>query len=102
MLVLLMNSTKRKKSEIIRSLQAVRIRCCSDKVRPVLVASTIIPSDNGVIWAGVFSAQNQQDPENSALALYDISHVQGQVKGFCANGEKPCGSEVGNCIHTFF
>ncbi len=94
-LVLWMNSSKGKKSEIIKSLQAVRIRCCSDKVRPVLVASTVIPSENGVIWAGVFSAQNQQDPENSALALYDISHVQGRVKGFCANGKKPCGSEVG-------
>ncbi len=95
-LVLWMNSSKEKKLDIIKSLQAVTIRCCSDKVRPVLVASTVIPSENGVIWAGVFSAQNQQDPENSALALYDISRVQGQVKGFCANGEKPCGSEVGN------
>ncbi len=95
-LVLWMNTSKEKKLDIIKSLKAVRIRCCSDKVRPVLVASTVIPSDNGVIWAGVFSAQNQQDPGNSALALYDISHVQGQVKGICANGEKPCGSEVGN------
>ncbi len=101
-LVLWMNSSKGKKSEIIKSLNATTIRCCSDKVRPVLVASTVIPSDNGVIWAGVFSAQNQQDPENSALALYDISHVQGKVKGFCAIGEKPCGFEVGNCIHTCF
>ncbi len=95
-LVLWMNSTKGRKSEIIKSLHAVTIRCCSDKFHPVLVASIVIPSDNGVIWAGVFSVQNQQDPENSALALYDISHVQGRVKGFCANGEKPCGSEVGN------
>ncbi len=101
-LVLWMNSSKEKKLDIIKSLQAATIRCCSDKVHPVLVASTVIPSDNGVIWAGVFSAQNQQDPENSALALYNISHVQGQVKGFCANGEKPCGSKVGNCIHARF
>ncbi|XP_058630100.1 plexin-C1-like isoform X2 [Onychostoma macrolepis] len=95
-LVLWMNSSKVKKIDIIRSLQAATIRCCSDKVRPVLVASTVIPSVNGVIWAGVFSAQNQQDPENSALALYDISNVQGRVKGFCAIGEKPCGSESGS------
>ncbi|XP_042597012.1 plexin-C1-like [Cyprinus carpio] len=92
-LVLWMNSSKGKKREIIKSLQAARIRCCSDKARPVLVASTVISSVNGVIWAGVFSAQNQQDPENSALALYDISNVKGRVKGFCAIGEKPCGSE---------
>ncbi|KAF4114625.1 plexin-C1-like [Onychostoma macrolepis] len=95
-LVLWMNSSKEKKIDIIKSLQAATIRCCSDKVRPVLVASTVIPSVNGVIWAGVFSAQNQQDPENSALALYNISNVQGRVKGFCAIGEKPCGSESGS------
>ncbi|XP_026065501.1 plexin-C1-like isoform X2 [Carassius auratus] len=92
-LILWMNSSKGKKTEIIRSLQASRIRCCSDKARPVLVASTVIPSVNRVIWAGVFSAQNQQDPENSALALYDISHVKGRVKGFCVIGENTCGSE---------
>ncbi|XP_042597034.1 plexin-C1-like isoform X2 [Cyprinus carpio] len=94
-LVLWMDSSKEKKREIIRSLQAATIRCCSDKARPVLVSCTVIPSVNGVIWAGVFSAQNQQDPENSALALYDISNVKGRVKGFCAIGEKPCGSESG-------
>ncbi|XP_052433979.1 plexin-C1-like isoform X2 [Carassius gibelio] len=92
-LILWMNSSKGKKTEIIRSLQASRIRCCSDKARPVLVASTVIPSVNRVIWAGVFSAQNQQDPENSALALYDINHVKGRVKGFCSYDENPCGSE---------
>ncbi|XP_016091681.1 uncharacterized protein [Sinocyclocheilus grahami] len=92
-LVLWMNSSKGKKREIIKSLQAATIRCCSDKARPVLVACTVIPSVNSVIWAGVFSAQNQQDPENSALALYDIRSIQGRVKGFCASGENPCGSE---------
>ncbi|KTG47576.1 hypothetical protein cypCar_00019467, partial [Cyprinus carpio] len=93
-LVLWMNSSKGKKIEIFKSLQAAMIRCCSDKARPVLVACTVIPSVNRVIWAGVFSAQNQQDPENSALALYDISNVKGRVKGFCAIGETPCGSEL--------
>ncbi|XP_016139306.1 plexin-C1-like [Sinocyclocheilus grahami] len=92
-LVLWMNSSKGKKRDIIKSLQAATIRCCSDKARPVLVACTVIPSVNSVIWAGVFSAQNQQDPENSALALYDIRSIQGRVKGFCAYGEKPCGSK---------
>ncbi|KAL1275845.1 hypothetical protein QQF64_035468 [Cirrhinus molitorella] len=93
-LVLWMNSSNRKKIDIIKSLKAAVIQCCSDKVRPVLIASTIIPSVKGVIWAGVFSAQNQQDPENSALALYDISNVQGRVKGFCPIGETPCSFEL--------
>ncbi|XP_026089171.1 plexin-C1-like [Carassius auratus] len=93
-LVLRMDSSKEKKSEILKSLQASTIRCCSDKVRPVLVASTVIPSVNDVIWAGVFSSQNQEDPENSALALYNISNVRGQVKGFCAYSGN-CDSESG-------
>ncbi|XP_056093251.1 plexin-C1 [Rhinichthys klamathensis goyatoka] len=93
--VLWMNSNKTKKTEIFKSLQSATIECCNDKARPVLVASTVIPSGNGVIWAGVFSAQDQQDPENTALALYDISRVQGRVKGFCTTGEK-CDSESGS------
>ncbi|XDV25071.1 hypothetical protein PO909_029053, partial [Leuciscus waleckii] len=93
--VLWMDSNKGKKTEIFKSLQAATIECCNDKARPVLVSSTVIPSGNGVIWAGVFSAQNQQDPENTALALYNISTVQGRVKGFCTVGEK-CDSESGS------
>ncbi|XP_051746960.1 plexin-C1-like [Ctenopharyngodon idella] len=96
--VLWMDSSKRKKTEIFKSLQAATIQCCNDKARPVLVASTVIPSVNGVIWAGVFSAQNQQDPENTALALYDISTVKGKVKGFCTAGDKICGSESGSAL----
>ncbi|XP_048011203.1 plexin-C1 [Megalobrama amblycephala] len=97
-LVLWMDSSKRKKMDIFKSLQAATIQCCNDKARPELVASTVIPSVNGVIWAGVFSAQNQQDPENTALALYDISTVRGRVKGFCTAGDKICGSESGKAL----
>ncbi|XP_067283451.1 plexin-C1-like [Pseudorasbora parva] len=93
--VLWMDSSKRKKADIFKSLQAVTIQCCSDKARPVLVASTVIPSVSAVIWAGVFSAQDQQDPENTALALFDISTVKGKVKGFCTSGEK-CDFESGS------
>ncbi|XP_067284216.1 plexin-C1 [Pseudorasbora parva] len=93
--VLWMDNSKRKKKDIFKSLQAVTIQCCSDKARPVLVASTVIPSVSAVIWAGVFSAQDQQDPETTALALYDISTVKGKVKDFCAPGEK-CDSESGS------
>ncbi|XP_048013392.1 plexin-C1-like [Megalobrama amblycephala] len=96
--VLWMNSSKNKKTEIFKSLQAATIQCCNDKARPELVASTVIPSVNGVIWAGVFSVQNQTDPENTALALYDISTVRGRVKGFCTVGEKICGFENGRAL----
>ncbi|XP_005164841.1 plexin-C1-like [Danio rerio] len=91
--VLWMDGSKSKKSEIFKSLQSAVIKCCSDKARPVLVSSAVIPSEKAVIWAGVFSAQDQQDPENTALALYNISSIQGRVKEFCTLGEKMCGSE---------
>ncbi|XP_073803231.1 plexin-C1-like isoform X2 [Danio rerio] len=94
--VLWMNSSKSTKSEIFKSLQSAVIKCCSDKARPVLVSSAVIPSEKAVIWAGVFSAQDQQDPENTALALYNISRIQGRVKEFCAAGERMCGSESGS------
>ncbi|ROI15483.1 Plexin-C1 [Anabarilius grahami] len=100
-LVLWMDSSKDKKTDIFKSLQAAAIQCCNDKARPELVASTVIPSVNDVIWAGVFSAQNQTDPENTALALYDISMKikdKRQVKGFCTAGDKICGSETGRAL----
>ncbi|KAL1275843.1 hypothetical protein QQF64_035466 [Cirrhinus molitorella] len=71
-------------------------RDTSDKTRSVLIASTVIPSVKGVIWAGEFSAQNQQEPENSVLALYNISNVQDRVKWFCPLGDRPCGSKSGS------
>ncbi|XP_056311032.1 plexin-C1-like [Danio aesculapii] len=96
--VLWMDSSKRKKSEIFKSLQSAVIKCCSDKARPVLVSSAVIPSEKAVIWAGVFSAQDQEDPENTVVALYNISRIQGRVKEFCAQGGKTCGSESGNAL----
>ncbi|XP_056312340.1 plexin-C1-like [Danio aesculapii] len=99
--VLWMDSSKRTKSEIFKSLQSAVIKCCGDKAHPVLVSSALIPSENAVIWAGVFSAQDQQGPENTALALYDISHIQGRVKEFCAQGEQTCGSESGSELQPF-
>ncbi|TRY82226.1 hypothetical protein DNTS_023867, partial [Danionella cerebrum] len=71
--VLWMNSSRDKKSEMIKSLKAASVRCCSDKPRPVLVASAGFLLDTDVIWAGVFSARNQVDPENTAVALYNIT-----------------------------
>ncbi|XP_051547304.1 plexin-C1-like isoform X2 [Myxocyprinus asiaticus] len=94
--VLRLNNSKIRKTDIIKNFKVATIECCNDTVRPVLLASTVIPSVNAVIWAGVFSAQNQHDPENTALAFYNISHIEGQVKGFCSNGAKNCDTESAN------
>ncbi|XP_056311631.1 plexin-C1-like [Danio aesculapii] len=99
--VLWMDSSKSTKSEIFKSLQSAVIKCCGDKARPVLVSSAVIPSEKAVIWAGVFSAQDQEDPENTVVALYNISRIQGRVKDFCTQGEKTCDSESDSELQPF-
>ncbi|XP_051976290.1 plexin-C1-like isoform X2 [Xyrauchen texanus] len=86
--VLTLNNSKEKKTAIISDFNVATIECCVDTFRPVLLASTVIPSEKADIWVGVFSAQNAQDPENTALAIYNISRVEGQVKGFRPNTVK--------------
>ncbi|XP_057180417.1 plexin-C1-like [Triplophysa rosa] len=81
--VLRLNNAKGKKEEIIRDFKGSTLECCSDKARPLLLASARIPSDKAVLWTGVFSAQNGDDPENNALAVYDISNIDGTVNSFC-------------------
>nr|XP_055046399.1 plexin-C1-like [Misgurnus anguillicaudatus] len=81
----------RTKDGILRNIYGTMLKCCNDKSRPVLVASALISSDKAVIWTGVFSAQN--DPEDTALAVYDLSNVNDKVKDFCSNRKKPCPSE---------
>ncbi|XP_065124539.1 plexin-C1-like [Paramisgurnus dabryanus] len=80
-----LNNAKGLKKDILKSLTGTMLKCCNDKSRPVLIASALISSDKAVIWTGVFSAQN--DPEDTALAVYDLSNVDGKVKDFCFSGK---------------
>nr|XP_055046299.1 plexin-C1-like [Misgurnus anguillicaudatus] len=81
-----LNNTKGKKKDILKDITGTILDCCSNESHPVLVASALISSDKAVIWTGVFSARN--DPENTALAVYDLSNVNGKVTDFCFTGER--------------
>ncbi|XP_073724099.1 plexin-C1 [Misgurnus anguillicaudatus] len=83
-----LNNAKGHKKDILKSITGTMLKCCNDTSRPVLVASALISSDKAVIWTGVFSAQN--DPEDTALAVYDLSNVNGKSKDFCFTGETQC------------
>ncbi|XP_073724091.1 plexin-C1 [Misgurnus anguillicaudatus] len=84
-----LNNVKGKKTDILKSITGTMLKCCNDKCRPVLIASALISSDKAVIWTGVFSAQN--DPEDTALAVYDLSNVND--KDFCFFGETQCDTQ---------
>ncbi|XP_073725390.1 plexin-C1-like [Misgurnus anguillicaudatus] len=81
-----LNNAKGHKTDILKSITGTMLKCCNDTSRPVLVASALISSDKAVIWTGVFSALD--DTENTALAVYDLSNVDGKVKDFCFTGER--------------
>ncbi|KAA0721035.1 Plexin-C1 Virus-encoded semaphorin protein receptor [Triplophysa tibetana] len=93
--VLTLINSKSKKNDIIKDFKGSRLECCKDAARPVLLASALIPSDKAVLWTGVFSAQKKSDPENTALAVYDISKVDGKVGGICSSIANPqCSEEL--------
>ncbi|KAA0721036.1 Plexin-C1 Virus-encoded semaphorin protein receptor [Triplophysa tibetana] len=91
--VLRLNNAKAQKQDIIKGFKGSRLECCKDAARPVLLASALIPSDKAVLWTGVFSAQKKSDPENTALAVYDISNVDGKVKGIRSDSDSSVSSE---------
>nr|XP_055046300.1 plexin-C1-like [Misgurnus anguillicaudatus] len=81
----------RTKDGIQENIYGTILKCCNDKSRPVLVASALISSDKAVIWTGVFSAQN--DPEDTALAVYNLSNFDYKLKDICSQRNKPCPSK---------
>lgn len=93
--VLTLNNAKAQKQDIIKDFKGSRLECCNDTLRPVLLASALIASDKVVLWTGVFSANKSDHPENTALAVYDISNVDGKVGGICPNSDNSQCFQVG-------
>ncbi|XP_062860126.1 plexin-C1-like [Trichomycterus rosablanca] len=60
---------------MIKSTKGATLRCCQDKHRAHLVSSALISSDSSLVWTGIFTAQEAQNPENTALAIYNISDI---------------------------
>ncbi|XP_056444017.1 plexin-C1 isoform X2 [Gadus chalcogrammus] len=68
---LLWFASKTSKKETLRSLRGATLVCCEGgKARQRLVSSSVIPGDQPVLWAGIFS---DHDVTITELAVYDVS-----------------------------
>ncbi|KAF4080936.1 hypothetical protein AMELA_G00155160 [Ameiurus melas] len=71
--VFLKMDNKQKRSEMTKSLKVATLRCCDDQLRPKLVSSAFISSESSLLWMGIFSAELPHHPENTVLAVYNIT-----------------------------
>ncbi|XP_053534682.1 plexin-C1 [Ictalurus punctatus] len=62
-----------KKTEMTRSLKVATLRCCDDQLRQKLVSSAFISSESSLLWMGIFTAERPDHPENTVLAIYNIT-----------------------------
>ncbi|CAL8278403.1 unnamed protein product [Gadus morhua 'NCC'] len=68
---LLWCSDKLTKTRTLRSLRGAILECCEGgEARQRLVSSSVIPGDQPVLWAGIFT---DHDVTNTELAIYDVS-----------------------------
>ncbi|XP_030210855.1 plexin-C1 isoform X6 [Gadus morhua] len=68
---LLWFASKTSKTETLRSLRGATLVCCEGgKARQRLVSSSVIPGDQPVLWAGIFT---DHDVTITELAVYDVS-----------------------------
>ncbi|CAL8386401.1 unnamed protein product [Boreogadus saida] len=68
---LLWFANKTSKTETLRSLRgATLVRCEGGEARQRLVSSSVIPGDQPVLWAGIFT---DHDVTITELAVYDVS-----------------------------
>lgn len=73
-LLLTMNNTR--KTEMIRNTKAATLKCCEDQPRKRLVSSAFIPSESSLLWMGIFTGQHPLHPENTVLAVYNITDIR--------------------------
>ncbi|XP_036431230.1 plexin-C1-like [Colossoma macropomum] len=81
--VVLRMKNSRSKTEMTRSLQGAVLQCCDDKDRKKLLSSSaVLSSGSPLLWAGIFTAQEAHDPQNTALAIYDLSQLRDRVPSY--------------------
>ncbi|XP_036432623.1 plexin-C1-like [Colossoma macropomum] len=81
--VVLRMKNSRSKTEMTRSLQGAVLQCCDDKDRKKLLSSSaVLSSGSPLLWAGIFTAQEAHDPQNTALAIYDLSQIRDRVPSY--------------------
>ncbi|KAL7857812.1 hypothetical protein AOLI_G00179140 [Acnodon oligacanthus] len=81
--VVLRMKNGRSKTEMTRSLQGAVLQCCDDKERKKLLSSSVVLSSGSpLLWAGIFTAQEPNDPQKTALAIYDLSQIKDRVPSY--------------------
>ena len=68
---LLWFAIKSGKTETLKSLRGATLVCCEGgEAHQRLVSSSVIPGDQPILWAGIFT---DHDVTNTELAIYDVS-----------------------------
>lgn len=65
-----------RKSNMTKYLKVATLHCCKDQPRKKLVSSTFFLSDSSLLWMGIFTAEHPDDPENTVLAIYNITAIR--------------------------
>lgn len=73
-LLLTMNNTR--KTDMMRNPKVATLKCCEDQPRKRLVSSAFIPSESSLLWMGIFTGENALHPENTVLAVYNITDIR--------------------------
>ncbi|XP_037398969.1 uncharacterized protein LOC119264434 [Pygocentrus nattereri] len=81
--VVLRMKNSHSKTEMTRSLEGAVLQCCDDKERKKLLSSSVVLSSGSpLLWAGIFTAQESNDPQKTALAIYDLSQIRDRVPSY--------------------
>ncbi|KAL6473652.1 hypothetical protein MHYP_G00172130 [Metynnis hypsauchen] len=96
--VVLRMKNSRSKTEMTRSLQGAVLQCCDDKERKKLLSSSVVLSSGSpLLWAGIFTAQDLNDPQKTALAIYNLSQIRDQVPSYFSC-TPPCKAQEGDVL----
>ncbi|KAK3558276.1 hypothetical protein QTP86_013929 [Hemibagrus guttatus] len=90
--VLLKMENRVDKPKITKSLNVATLRCCKDLPRQKLVASTLLPKPS-LLWMGIFTAELPKHPENTVLAIYNITAINLGKPTAEFKCQPPCGSK---------
>ncbi|TSK13569.1 Plexin-C1 [Bagarius yarrelli] len=74
--VLLKMVNRGNKPDITKSLKVATLHCCKDLYRHKLVSSTHVLSESSNLWVGIFTAELPQHPENTVLAIYNVTALR--------------------------
>ncbi|KAL7825286.1 hypothetical protein AOLI_G00324930 [Acnodon oligacanthus] len=81
--VVLRMKNSRSKTEMTRSLQDAVLQCCDDKeCRKLLSSSVVLSSGSSLLWVGIYTAQEPNDPQKTALAIYNLSLIRDRVPSY--------------------